>query len=476
MFTRFGKDVGFYTLTAVIPAVFGFLGLVIFTRVFDAVAYGRYSLVLVFVTVSATATFGWLEQAILRFETNNKNIINTVLAMLVLLSLGIGAVASIGSIVGSSMLGPFQSFYAPAVAAVVGTGCFQVCRAIFQARLESKRVTFYATIRAVLKLGIGIGLSIFILDSIVGWLWGAAIGGLISVFMMIGRLSTWQFKFDRSIARRLARYGIPMIGWLFGMTLLTFIDRVLIELLAGTAAVGVYSSNYALVHTGLPLVLSPLIQAAHPAIMAEWSGTNHEIIRDLLTEYSRYFLLLGVGATVFSGIISRPLSVLVLGEDFHPGYVVIPIVATALFLWNFAMIGHKGLELYEWTGTMTGGIAVAVVINVGGNYVLIPPYGYVGAAVATLLSSGAYVLFAYGASFRTVRWRLPKRTVLHVAGAALLMIGIGAVGYQFGTAPLVGPILAGGIGATVYAGTLLAVGEFEPDELLNTLEMVHERG
>jgi hypothetical protein len=56
------------------------------------------------------------------------------------------------------------------------------------------------------------------------------------------------------------------------------------------------------------------------------------------------------------------------------------------------------------------------------------------------------------------------------------MIGIGAVGYQFGTAPLVGPILAGGIGATVYAGTLLAVGEFEPDELLNTLEMVHERG
>jgi O-antigen/teichoic acid export membrane protein len=258
------------------------------------------------------------------------------------------------------------------------------------------------------------------------------------------------------------------------MTLLTFVDRVLIELLAGTAAVGVYSSNYTLVQTGLPLVLSPLIQAAHPAIMSNWSGNNQETMRELITEYSRYFLLLGVGATVFAGIISRPLSVFILGQEFHPGYVIIPIVAAALFLWNFAMLGHKGLELYEWTGTMTAGIAVAVLVNISGNYILIPAYGYVGAAFATLLSSSVYALFAYGTSFRTVHWRLPKQTILYVALAGTLMAGVGGTGYLSEAAPLVGPILSSVIGAIVYLGTLITLGEINHKELLNTLKSLQE--
>ncbi|MFC6988175.1 lipopolysaccharide biosynthesis protein [Haloplanus sp. GCM10025708] len=282
---------------------------------------------------------------------------------------------------------------------------------------------------------------------------------------MVARLDAQVGEFDRDTFRKLARYGVPMIGWLFGLTLLTFVDRVLIELLAGTAAVGIYSSNYALVQTGLPLVLSPLVQAAHPAIMTEWSGDNHEAMRGLIAEYSRYFLLLGVGATVFAGVISRPLSALVLGRAFHPGYVIVPIIAPALFLWNFAMLGHKGLELAESTGTMTLGIAVAVLVNVAGNYLLIPPYGYVGAAVATLSSSTVYAGFAFVTSFRTVRWTVSKRAIAHVAVAGGVMAGIGWAGYLVDATPLVAPLLAGVVGFGAYAGVLVAFGEIEGDEL-----------
>lgn len=474
--SKFTRDVGFYTLTAFIPAGVGLLGLVLFTRLFDATAYGRYSLALVFVTVCSTAAFGWLEQAVLRFEASDEEIIETVLTTTFLLSLGVVCLAAVGWVVVAPALGTLKSFYVAAAAAIVGTGSFQVCRGIFQARLESKRVTVYAAARAFLKLVAGLGIAVFVLNSIVGWLWGSAIGGIVGVLAMVGRLDTRRFVLKQSVVRRLARYGLPMIGWLFGMTLLTFVDRVLIELLVGSVAVGVYSSNYTLVQTGLPLVLSPLIQAAHPAIMSSWTGDNQEAVRELITEYSRYFLLLGVGATIFAGAISRPLSVLVLGQEFHPGYVIIPIVATALFLWNFAMLGHKGLELYEWTGTMTAGIAIAVFVNIVGNYLLIPMYGYVGAAFATLLSSSVYALFAYGTSFRTVHWRLPRRTMGHVAVAGTLMAGVGGTGYLLDAAPIVGPILSSIIGSVVYAGTLVAVGELDHKELLNPLKMLRKSG
>jgi O-antigen/teichoic acid export membrane protein len=178
------------------------------------------------------------------------------------------------------------------------------------------------------------------------------------------------------------------------MTLLTFVDRLLIELLATTSAVGIYSSNYSLVQTGLPLVLAPIIQTAHPIIMNEWNGNNHTHISSLIRKYSRYYLILGVGATIFVGIISRPLSVLVLSDSYHSGYTLIPIIAAALLLWNFGMLGHKGLELKDLTALMTGGILSAVVSNIILNYLLIPIYGYTGAAVATLGSSAVYVGFA----------------------------------------------------------------------------------
>lgn len=470
---RFATDTGLYTLTRFVPAALGLLGLVVFTRIFDAAAYGRYSLAIVFVTVVATGAFGWLEQAVLRFESDDERIVPTVLTTLLLIGAGVVALGVIGLAGGASRLGALGPFYPAAVVAVAGTGAFRVCRAVFQARLEARRVTLYAVARALLKFGTGLALSVLVLGSIVGWLWGSAVGSVLVVLAMVGRLDVRSMAFERTTFRKLARYGVPMIGWLFGLTLLTFVDRVLIELLADTAAVGVYASNYALVQTGLPLVLAPFIQAAHPAIMTEWSGDNHEAMRELIAEYSRYFLLVGVGATVFAGVISRPLSTLVLGRAFHPGFVVIPVVALALFLWNFAMLGHKGLELTDATGVMTAGIAVAVLVNVGGNYLLIPPYGYVGAAVATLVSSGVYAGFAYLTSFRTVRWTVPRRTVAHVAVAGGLMAAVGGAGYLVASRPLVAPILAGVLGFVAYAGVLVAFGEVRVGDVREALKEVH---
>ncbi|MFB6107300.1 MAG: polysaccharide biosynthesis C-terminal domain-containing protein [Haloplanus sp.] len=468
---RFGLDVGFYTLTEFVPAALGLVGLVVFTRLFDPVAYGRYSLVVVGVTVGSTALFGWLEQAVLRFESESDAVVPTAVTTLLSLSLGVVAVGTLAR----PSVGALGPFYVAGVVAVVGAGSFRVCRATFQARLESRRVTLFAALRAVVKLGLGLGLSVLVFDSIAGWLWGGAVGSLLAVLAMLGRLDGPRVAFDRPTFRRLARYGVPMVGWLFGLTLLTFVDRIFIDLLADTAAVGVYASNYALVQTGLPLVLSPLIQAAHPAIVSEWSGDNHGEMRTLLAEYSRYFLLLGVGATVFAAVISRPLSTLVLGSAFHAGYLVIPVVAGALFLWNFAMLGHKGLELYESTGLMTAGIALAVLVNVAFNYALIPPYGYLGAAVATLLSSAAYAAFAYATSMRTVRWTVSHRSLARVAVAGGCMAVVGWAGYLVDSRPLLGPILAGIVGFGVYAGVLSALGEVTHRDLSNALGVVGNR-
>jgi len=468
----FGRDFGLYTLADIFPAVFGVVALVIFSRAFGTAAYGRYSLAIVVVSVGSTAIFGWLEQAILRFESDYDSHLSTTITLVIVLSLMTGGVGILGILLFRSSLGDFQDFYVVTILGVVSIGVFNVLRTVFQARLEPSRVTLYKFTNSVLKLVLGVGLSLFIFNSIIGWLWGGVLAAVTASIFMSNRLKVSQLSLDYALLYRLARYGIPMVGWLFGLSLLTFVDRILIEILSTTSAVGIYSSNYTIVQTGLPLVLSPVIQAAHPVIMDKWDGNNHSLVEAMIKEYSRYFLILGVGATVFAGAISRPLSTLVLGEGFHEGFVIIPIIGVSLFFWNFAMIGHKGLELRESTGIMTIGVLLSVIVNIGLNYALIPLFGYLGAAIATMASSLGYFLFAYLSSLYTIKWKFPHSTVRNVclAGTSMTIICLTPylVSPSFGMLPL--PIAI--FGSFVYFGVLWGFNEINTDELRELYSMV----
>ncbi|WP_275039788.1 oligosaccharide flippase family protein [Natrinema gari] len=427
---------------------------------------------MVFVTVVSTAVFGWLEQAVLRFESDSKKVVPVAITILVLIS---GIILTIGVVLFvffGGYLRSYRTFYLAAVAATIGIGAFRVLKSVFQAQLKSKQVSLYSLLKAVLKLSIGIVLSIYVFDNIVGWIWGSAIGSIIAVLVMFIKIDIDELTVSSNTARRLVWYGLPMVGWLFGLTLLTFADRALIELLSTTSDVGIYSSNYSLVQTGLPLVLSPVIQTLHPIIMDKWDGENHETVSSLIAEYSRYYLILGVAATIFAGIISRPLSRTVLGESFQSGFVIIPIIGVSLFLWNLAMIGHKGLELYESTGIMTGGVILAVTSNIVLNIFLIPPYEYVGAAFATVLSSGIYVGFAYVMSRKTVSWTIPRNTIIRVFFAGSIMSFIGYFGYISNLSDIF-LCLVGIIGGIIYFLVLLAFGEFRSGEVVRVRKMLN---
>ena len=265
-----------------------------------------------------------------------------------------------------------------------------------------------------------------------------------------------------------------MIGWLLGLTLLNFADRVLLQFIRGSSAVGVYSSNYNLVNRGLLLAFTPLIQAVHPILMNTWNGANEPKVEALMTDFTRYFLIIGVSATIFAGMVSRPLSTVILAEGYHEGYVIIPIVAAGLFLWNISMIGHKGLEIQERTKVMFLGVSSAVVLNIVLNIPLISLYGYLGAAVATLISFGTYAIFAYLTSLRYIRWQLPIRTIWNTALSGIIMAIPGVWLYTSSMYTTLRAIVVAGVGVILYGSVLYLLDEFESNELRAITELIGE--
>lgn len=479
VFRQFTQDFGLYSIAQIVPSLFGIVAIMLFTRIFPPVAYGRYALAMTFVSLLSTLGFGWIQQSITRFEPqlDDEDLIGNILSVFAVSGLVVVLGTAVGYLFFGRFLGDYQPFYFAAAALVLGQGAFQTLNVLFRIRLQSDSFAKYKLFLGVAKLIFAVVLAVFVFDSIVGWMWGHAVALFLSVVLMARESSVLGSppQVQSALLSRFVRYGFPMIGWLLGMTLLQFADRVLIEFLRGASALGVYAPNYSLVQRGMFLAFTPIGQAAQPLMMNTWDGTNETEIRDLITDFTRYLIIIGVAATIFAAIMSRPLSTFILAAQYHEGYLVIPIVAPGLFLWNLALIGHTGFEIEERTVVLFLGVSGTVVLNVVLNIPLISMYGYLGAAVATLVSFSSYPIFAYVTSRWSIRWRLPIRTVRNTVVGGVVMAAPSAALYFTGTYTLVRIFAAAGLGIVLYVWVLYVLDEFRTDEVSTIVGLIQER-
>ncbi|MDS0284524.1 lipopolysaccharide biosynthesis protein [Haloarcula onubensis] len=472
---QFLQDVGLYTVAGLVPALFSVLALTIFTRLFRPAAFGRYSIAIAVGGIVSTLLFGWLNNAIIRFapEVDTEQLVGTVFAVVAGLSTALVALAAVGYGLAGDSLGAYQPFYVAKLAFLVLQGTFQPMVAVFRATLNSKYVTLFMCVKSVVMLASALLVVLYVTDHITGWIWGHVIGMAVGILALLAAsdILIARPRVDRSVLVRIAGYGLPMVGWILGDPLLNQADRFLIEFLRGSAMVGIYFSNYSLADRGLRLAMIPLLDAIQPIIINRWEGDNEAEIEALLTRFTKYFLLLAVPALVLLAALSRPLSTVFLGEAYHEGYVVIPIVATGVFVWSLSNLGQIGLEIRERTALMSRGLLCAVVFNVVVNVPLILTMGYLGAAIGTLLSYGVYALFVVRASRSRIEWRLPTATVVRGGIAGCGMATVPGLLYVSGWYSFERIFLAAGLSLVTYASGLYLTGELSRDTVVQLRNM-----
>jgi O-antigen/teichoic acid export membrane protein len=469
---RFLRDINRYTFAELVPAAVGLASLVVFTRAFSTAAFGRYALAVTVVNVGSTLLYGWLEQGALRYEAGDDGqVVATV-------NWGLGVVSALVLAVGVGLypivaprLGDYSSFYVAALALLVLEGVFVTTKAVYQARLSSLLVTKLEVGRALLKLAFALVLSLVVLQDIVGWLWAGAVSALLTLAVVSVR-RTPGTEPDTGTLGRLFRFGVPMIGWLLGYTLLEFADRLVLELYRTSDVVGVYAANYSLTTRGLLLLYAPLVQAAHPIVMNVWDDGDVAATESLISRLTRYALLVGVPSTVGISLIARPLSGLVFEQAFGAGARIVPFAAVGVFAWNLGMIGHKGLEIEERTQLLFGGVTISVVCNLGLNLLLVPPFGALGAAVATAVGFGLYPVFVYTVEGGRVSWRIPGASVRNAVAASAVMCLPYAVLRANDLYATPTALAAVPVAAVVYLGSLYLTGEFTAAELAAAQRLV----
>ncbi len=171
------------------------------------------------------------------------------------------------------------------------------------------------------------------------------------------------------------------------------IDMMMLEVMKGEKAVGLYSAAYKLVEL-LSIIPGTVTIAALPGLAVDYSADNIEGFRANLY---KTLIVLGVGGVaigLFLYLFSRQIVLLLYGPLFSDSVLSLSILSGVIF---FLFV--NGYLAYVTIATNNDRIValilvITTILNVLLNFYLIPRYSHVGAALSTLLSE-IFMLILY---------------------------------------------------------------------------------
>lgn len=424
---RFSRDVLWYSLARIGPALLSGIGVFIFSRRFTPAEFGTYSVAYAAVAAVLVILTEWVAQPAARFykeyaHSGRLPVYSSTLMRLVTVSLAATVVAALTFLAVGWELWGWQMALAAAFFLVL-QALISMIMPILPASLDSRAFTMFQTMLPAIQMLFAVTLvSLFSPNPawlMWGWVCAAAIVFPAAFFRVRRHLVFEEGAASRDSARFL-RFGLPMLFWLLCAQLLNFADRFLIQYYRGSEEVGIYSVNYNLV-SGIGAILGfPIVFAAFPLILDLWAQKRVAEIGGTLRRMTELYAFVAFGLLGLLMCEGGALGDYVVGPRFHEGMRIFVPVFAGMILWYSSMLGNKGLELAERPQIIMAIAMLSVGVNVLLNIAFIPKYGYVAAAYTTLASYAFYTTCIWLSVRSSIPWDIPWMGVLVYAVAMLL--------------------------------------------------------
>jgi O-antigen/teichoic acid export membrane protein len=271
---------------------------------------------------------------------------------------------------------------------------------------------------------------------VAGVLWSDLLAtGLFAVALLPRLRGRVAWTFSPTLLREALAFGLPKVPHGLLVQVQNLADRKILDLFVARAEVGVYSMAYNF-GQGVKLASSAFEPAWGPFIYAE--VRRPDAPRTLARVISPAFAAF-VGAGLAVAVLGRELLTLMTTKNpaFREGAPVIPVVAAAYVLHGVFLLTSVGIGIARQARYYPLVTLAAASANVAGNFILIPRFGMMGAAWATVLSYAVMALVGLVLSRRLYPIPFETGRLLRLAGAAGLAFAVSCFAPE-----AVGPALA----------------------------------
>ena len=424
---RLAKHSAIYGLGGLVSRVLAILLLPLYTRYLSPSDYGAIETLVAASAVLVTLLRAGISSAFFRFyfdaedDTGRTRVVRTAFWFTMTMS-------TAALIAGLAVAGPISQLLFSSGdraglvrAAFIGLWAqmnFEQITSLF--RVEERSLQF--AVASISNVLITIVMTIVLVVGFNQHALGVIVGnfiGTLAVYIVLLAYRRYQLglEFDRRLLREMNRFGLPLVPAAIFLWGINFSDRLFLVRYVGQDEVGLYSIGVRL--ASAIVFLQFAFRTAWPAFA--YSIKSDDEAKQTYAWVLTYLVLITCWISLALGVLSPWLARLLTKPEFYGGARVVSLLAfagVAFTAYTVVAIGVGRARKTQFNWVVTG---VAAALNIGMNFVLVPRYGMIGAAISTAAAySAMFVLMTLNAQ-RVFPAPYQWRRVATAAGVAVAL-------------------------------------------------------
>ena len=289
-------------------------------------------------------------------------------------------------------------------------------------RLQSRSVLYSVT--NLFKLISVLSLTLYFILSkkmgLEGIYLAQVIGNSLIVLILLGyTIKNSRIFIDMKIFKSMSIYGFPLLFANISAALLIVIDRFSLNSLTVLKSVALYTLAFK-IKSVLNLVFVDSIKLAlGPMMIKRIDSPDNKRFYSKVLLYSSYIVMFGIiGISLFSFEI---IKVIATSKAYWDAVIIIPVLSLSIFFTNMKEVTVYGLHIAKKTRIIGIIVVITTILSFVLNFLLIPVWDIMGAALATLLSQVIYwyACYFYSQKIFYVPYEIGKITLMIITGAVL---------------------------------------------------------
>lgn len=276
-----------------------------------------------------------------------------------------------------------------AVGFIAVNGVFYLLLNQFRWELRSKSYAlvsfFYASITLIFSAAFCLLFDFGLIGVILAQFVSACASTLLSLWLL---RETFGLVFDGRLLKVMLRFSMPLVPAGIAVYVSLYINRFFLSYFGTLEDIGIFGIGnrvaglISLLILGVQAALTPLIYQHFRE-----SDTPRQIAR-----LFSWFFALSLSGCLFLGLFAKELLIIFASPAYLEAAPLVMVLAPALLL-SQMYIFAPGIAIAKKTRWQLWITLVAALVGLIGNWFLVPLWGALGAALATLLSSSLFFLF-----------------------------------------------------------------------------------
>lgn len=385
------KNTFFLLVSRFITSIVGFVLLIYITRYLGEVEFGKYSFAMSFTALFEIFADIGISQLIIRELSRNKELISEYIINITTIKL-LSSVFMLFLImlVINVMDYPDDTKYVVYIFGIytVLLSFMKVFMAIFQAFEKMEYVAVVDSIERIAALSLtyiifsrGYGL----IELSYVYVAAGLIGTVVSIVIILVKFPKPQFRISKSLCKKLTYHSIPFgLNILFGIIFFK-IDSVMLSMMKGDAAVGIYSAAYNPLLSLTGLISGIIVTGVYP-VMSRLFITSKENLKTIILYFSKYTAIIGFPISIGCCVLAKQFIHLFYVDQYSNSVIAFQILALFIPIRLVSSLTATVLSSINKQKLRTTCTCVSCLMNIALNLLLIPYLSYIGTSISTVLS------------------------------------------------------------------------------------------